>query len=285
MIQGHFPFSKKGSWLLACSLFLVSGLFGQGFTFPDKINPHGGSDCTACHFAKGEASKENYNAEACSDCHSVKAVNSHIHPLFNLNPSADNIHMPPNFKLKVSGDASCLTCHEVLCKVDRANQSFLRGGPYRQELDFCYQCHDQKLYARANPHNQVREDGSIDSDVCLHCHLKKPTPEDHPLISSQMHLGVNETCNKCHALHRHENEHQGVNVLTSKKTSLRHIRRSEKKLDVRLPLSEKNEIQCNTCHYPHGSFGIDQVHFGSSGENENYLRVPNEKLCIACHEL
>jgi len=260
-------------------------MYGQEFTLAGKSNPHGANDCSGCHNPQGEPSGRNFNPEACTECHSRSAINSHIHPLFDLDPVAANISLPEDFKLKENGDASCLTCHAVTCKLDRANQSFLRGGPYSQELDFCYRCHDEKRYARKNPHNQMRADGSIDPDVCLHCHLKKPTPEDHPLISSQMHLGVNETCNKCHALHRHENEHQGVNVLTSRKTSLRHIRRSERRLNVRLPLSPDNEIQCNTCHYTHGSFGIDEVHYGGSGENEHYLRIPNEKLCTACHEL
>ncbi|MCF7822552.1 MAG: hypothetical protein K9N35_00110 [Candidatus Marinimicrobia bacterium] len=285
MIKIHILRFIKGSRLIICSLFLVPTLSAQQFTFPERPNPHGGDDCSACHSTNGKPSKTNFQIASCSTCHSADAVNSHIHPLYHLNPASEIISMPENFKLDASGNASCLTCHEIRCKVDRANRTFLRDGPYSQELDFCYKCHDRELYARTNPHNQLLEDGSIDSDVCLYCHLKKPTPEDHPLISRQMHLGINETCNKCHALHRHENEHQGVNVVTSKKTSLRHIKRSEKRLNIKLPLSENNEIQCNTCHYIHGSFGIDQVHYGSSGENEHYLRVPNEKLCYACHEL
>lgn len=276
---------NKGSQLLFGSLFLVSFILGQDFTYPGKINPHGTEACSACHTSNKEPSQANYAQSACTQCHSAKAVNARIHSLFDLNPKAANMSIPADFPMDKVNEVSCLTCHQVSCKTDRANRAFLRGGPYRKELDFCYSCHDQALYERENPHEQLRADGSTDSGTCLHCHARPPSLEDHPLISREMHLGMEATCNKCHALHEHENSHLGLNVEKAQKTTLAHIRKTEKLLNIQLPLSPNNEIQCNTCHYIHGSLGIDHVIYETSGENEHYLRIPKVDLCYACHNL
>lgn len=285
----HFMLTNlQGSRFLLGSLFLASVIFGQGdqnFTYTGKTNPHGSADCAACHSTTGEPGRENYVQTSCAVCHSVDAVNSHIHALFDLNTQASGINMPPDFPLDETQGVTCLTCHQASCNIDRANRSFLRNGPYRVELDFCYSCHDPSVYERANPHNQLRADGTTDGGMCLFCHKQQPKLENDQLVSTEMHLGMDATCNKCHALYKHEDSHTGLNISEAKKATLSRMHSSEKRLKIKFPLSTDNKMQCNTCHYTHGTLGIDQVVYADGGENKHYLRIPDDKLCFACHDL
>ena len=70
------------------------------------------------------------------------------------------------------------------------------------------------------------------------------------------------------------------------KLSLPDSKKATKQLhNIKLPLSEDQRIQCNTCHYIHGSLGTDAVVYDGSGDNQYFLRLPKEQLCYACHDL
>lgn len=245
--------------------------YGQlPLTYADKPNPH----------------NKGLNAEQeCTTCHSLEAVNALIHPMHNLNPQNTQISIPDHFPLTSNGDMSCMTCHESVEKQTRSNRSFLRGGPYRQELDFCYNCHERQNYEKINPHQQLSEDGSINSAVCLNCHVRQPSADDHPTIAAEMQTEMKMTCNKCHALHTHEENHYGRNLKTSKTATLKQYDATQAQYGITLPLSQNDEIQCHTCHYIHGSLGIDAVIYEGSDENQYFLRLPKERLCYACHNL
>ncbi|MCF7921060.1 MAG: hypothetical protein K9M55_00015 [Candidatus Marinimicrobia bacterium] len=257
--------------LIVASVLSVSTISAQlTTTYSGKSNPH----------AEGLSKKWD-----CSECHSVDGINALIHPMFNLNPKSPQMSIPEDFPLSQKADLTCFTCHEAASKQTRSNRAFLRGGPYRRELEFCYNCHSIENYAKVNPHQQLREDGSINSTVCLHCHSRQPTATDHPMIAAELHGDMRSTCNKCHALHTHEQNHYGKNIPASKKATLKQYESTQKRYNIKLPLSQKNEIQCTTCHYIHGSLGIDAVVYAGSEENQHFLRLPREKLCYACHNL
>ncbi len=138
-----------------------------------------------------------------------------------------------------------------------------------------------------NPHKQVLANGSIDNSTCLQCHAKFPGKDDHPTIARAMQLGMAETCNKCHSLHRHEQNHQGKNIELSKRATVKRFNETQQKFGLILPLSEDNLIQCNTCHYTHGrgTLSVDQAVYNGDGENQRFLRLSKENLCYACHDL
>ena len=276
----------RGGRILFGSLLLTGVLFGQ-LTRANAENPHGSENCSLCHTQNGEASAQNLKKDVCSQCHSSAAVNALIHPIQNVNTESKKISIPDTFKLEADGTLGCLTCHQVACKVDRSNRAFLRGGPYRRELDFCYNCHSKTNYDKMNPHNQVQNDGSIDKSTCLQCHVKQPSKDDHPTIAREMQLDMAATCNKCHSLHAHEQNHQGKNIELSKKATIKRFKETQKKFGLTLPLSEDNLIQCNTCHYTHnrGTLAADQVVYEGDGENLRFLRLSKENLCYACHDL
>jgi len=256
--------------ILLCTLFLSPVMAQMPLTYSGKSNPH----------------KAGISADwNCTECHSTEAVNALIHPMYNLNTSSPQMSIPNTFPLVKGENMNCMTCHMVTNKQDRSNKAFLRGGPYRKELDFCYNCHSRENYGKVNPHQQLSKDGSVNSSVCLNCHAKQPSATDHPTIAAQMHTEMKATCNKCHALHSHEQNHYGKNLLGSKKATLKQFKATEKRYNISLPLSKDNEIQCHTCHYIHGSLGIDAVVYEGSEENQYFLRLPKEKLCYACHNL
>ena len=255
---------------LIAIIWMSSGLAQPVLTYPGKANPH------------ADGMRREWN---CTECHSMDAVNAQIHTMYNLNTSNPEISIPSNFPLTEKRGITCFTCHLEAEKQTRSNVSFLRGGPYRQELDFCYNCHEKKNYVKVNPHQQLREDGSINSGVCLHCHTKQPSATDHPTIATEMHAEMRSTCNKCHALHDHEQNHYGRNLLNSKKATLKQYEATQQRYGITLPLSKDKEIQCHTCHYIHGSLGIDAVIYAGSDENQHFLRLPKEQLCYACHNL
>ena len=276
----------RGSRILFGSLFFLSICYGQ-LTFPETINPHGSGQCAACHFEQGEPSFNNFNPAACDACHARDAVNSKIHQLNNVNISANGISVPQEFKIISPGQFDCTTCHAVVCKTDRANQTFLRGGPYKSELDFCFTCHQTDAFQQLNPHLQVTPDGKTDESTCLHCHLQLPDITADAPGNSAMRMDMTPTCNKCHALHRHENQHLGKSIDTDVKQIHQTMLATERRFELQFPLSANQEIQCNTCHYTHqrGVLNKEEVVFSGPAENQWRLRLSKEQLCLACHDL
>jgi len=275
-----------GSRILFGSLFILGICYGQ-LTFPDMPNPHGNDQCASCHFEQGEPNTNNFNPAACDACHSRDAVNNKIHQLNNVNINAAGISIPEEFTIGSTGKFDCTTCHAVVCKTDRANQTFLRGGPYKSELDFCFSCHQPDAFQQLNPHLQIRQDRSRDESTCQHCHLQVPDVNSDAIDNSLLRLDMTPTCNKCHALHRHENQHLGKSIDTDIKQIQNTMQASELKFKIKFPLSANLEIQCNTCHYTHqrGVLNKEEVVFAGPQENLWRLRLSKEQLCLACHDL
>ena len=130
-------------FLLVALLFLAGLAFGQDepLTKPGAINPHHGGDCNYCHSPNQNPAKTNYIAGSCVKCHSASAVDAEVHPLYHIKLTGEDITIPTDFPLVNKDSVTCITCHTMPVKFDRSNASFLRGGPYKEEIDFCYKCH------------------------------------------------------------------------------------------------------------------------------------------------
>ena len=276
-------FARRFRFLFVVIVIWGGSVFGQ-LTLPAAANPHHGGDCTICHPQDQKPARENYLLGSCIKCHSPEAVDVDIHPLFNLNLNAAGITIPDDFPLVHQDSLTCITCHIMPVKYNRSNSSFLRGGPYKEEIEFCYQCHERDKYEKLNPHVQmISDDGSVDHTICQVCHLNPPNPETPAKVAREMSLTMEATCNKCHALHTHEKNHWGINILKAKKGIYTQFQKSEKDYNISLPLGPEHQIQCNTCHYVHGRLGIDAVAFGGPGDNPHFLRMPPAILCYMCH--
>ena len=85
---------------------------------------------------------------------------AYIHPV-DIIPSDDKKPMIPDDLPLLEGKLVCSTCHDMYlqCQDDdqteALNRRFLRGAPYMKRTALCFRCHDEKKYARLDPHNQI----------------------------------------------------------------------------------------------------------------------------------
>jgi hypothetical protein len=212
-------------------------------------------------------------------------VSSNIHQLENIRLSEPGLSIPPAFKMSHADHFDCTTCHVPACRADRANTTFLRGGPYRNAIDFCFACHQKQAYPKLNPHRQILADGTLNRTGCLQCHSAVPDRETGEAAGLRSDMVT--TCNKCHALTRHEQDHLGRTISGEYPAIQKTLRQSEQTFQLTFPLSPADEIQCNTCHVTHERTVLspDGAVYAGSGENRWLLRIPKEKLCLACHDL
>lgn len=157
----------------------------------------------------------------------------------------------------------CKTCHGLkdmertpYRRVDKQAAHFLRGGPYPRLDDFCFRCHDREALERPNIHIMLDEQGKIREDHCTYCHEAVPQDRDQPHrpVDYRLRLPPETLCYGCHLKTPHFNalEHQAAKP---DETMRRHIRTSEQRQGIRLPLSRDGRVMCPTCHAPH-QYGV-----------------------------
>ncbi|MEQ1636536.1 MAG: hypothetical protein ABL903_07580 [Methylococcales bacterium] len=157
----------------------------------------------------------------------------------------------------------CKTCHgtkkiEELAfdKVDKKAEDFLKGGPYEPLTDFCYKCHEKKEHERPNIHMMLDKQGKIIEKTCKYCHAEV-LKRDRTYKTEELKLRMpRETlCFGCHLKTPHLNafEHQ----VKPSQEKLKQLQESIKKLGIILPLNNKGEMMCVTCHSPHPNGVLD----------------------------
>lgn len=184
-----------------------------------------------------------------------------FHHIVGVKPSKA-IEVPVKFKLGEQGELICATCHGLkdidktsVEKVDKNSVDFLIGGSYRRITGFCYRCHDEEKTQRDNIHVMLDSQGEIKKKNCTFCHEEVPD-RDKKLESSELKLRVSmqKICYGCHLKDPHFNsvEHQ---VKPAQKEMLERIHKHSKELNILVPLSEKEEVICISCHTPH-QYGV-----------------------------
>lgn len=184
-----------------------------------------------------------------------------FHHIVGVKPSKA-IKVPEKFKLGEQGELICATCHGLkdidktpVEKVDKTSADFLVGGSYRQLTGFCYRCHDEKKTQRDNIHVMLDEQGEIKKKNCTFCHEEVPDRDKElKLTELKLRLPMQQICLGCHLKDPHFNavEHQ---VEPAQKEMLERIEKHSKELGILIPLSEKQEVLCVSCHTPH-QYGV-----------------------------
>jgi len=184
-----------------------------------------------------------------------------LHHLVGVKAS-DDIHIPDEFKLGDDQELICATCHGLkdidktpVDEVDTESTDFLVGGGYRKITGFCYRCHEEKNTQRDNIHLMLDENGDIKKKQCEFCHEEVPDREKvKSLKDAKLRLPLTTICLGCHLKDPHFNavEHQ---VKPAKEEMLKRIEKNSKQQGIIVPLNEKNEVVCVSCHSPH-QYGV-----------------------------
>ncbi|BCG66053.1 MAG: hypothetical protein methR_P3929 [Methyloprofundus sp.] len=184
-----------------------------------------------------------------------------FHHIVGIKPSKA-INVPEKFTLGDEGELVCATCHGLkdidktpVEKVDTKSADFLLGGHYRKITGFCYRCHDEKKTTRENIHVMLDEQGEIKKKNCTFCHEEVPDREKKLEVADlKLRLSMQQICYGCHLKDPHFNsvEHQ---VKPAQKEMLERIEKNSKELNIIVPLSEKQEVLCVSCHTPH-QYGV-----------------------------
>jgi predicted CXXCH cytochrome family protein len=213
----------------------------------------------------------------CLECHDNYTMNHH--PV-NFKPIRD-IPFP-----LTDGKITCRTCH--FGDHESGGTYFLRGGPYLQQRDMCFECHHQKNYAGINPHRMLDKNGNIikivgEKPICIVCHVSKPDPETDITEDVEFRADVGFLCWRCHqpmanALFQHQH------LLVKPSREMRKtLEKNEKKMNVLLPLIPRDRVTCSTCHNPHQKGVILREAVAKGADAPARLRVPSPLLCSLCH--
>lgn len=166
---------------------------------------------------------------------------------------------PVSFELKDGKKLQCKTCHgldkmdeQPYDKIDKKNRDFLRGGPYRDLEQFCYNCHNKKDHERPNIHVLLDKKGEIVKQNCLYCHKEVHEKRDTLRQTSelQLRLPAETLCLGCHLKTPHLNavEHDEAKPKDEMK---KHMKAQAERHGIILPLSGEGKVMCVSCHAPH----------------------------------
>ncbi len=257
---------------------------------------------------------EGVSSTFCLKCH--KNGCSILHPARGIKVVEKRcLKIPANFPLS-NGYLTCVTCHDM----DSNNKFFLRtqkGKPFKNELDFCFECHIKSCYRKFNPHtSMLNSSGGYNAKVCIYCH------------GMGWNRKAYEMCVGCHTKAPHVGAYEHIiastdslkpyikdgkvlnvkelNINTEKKEFLKWYKEGK-------PILINGKITCITCHNPHPmtavkskSVSIDwkkmededfryklrklygRLEYYSINRNGVKLMVKpanKGKLCITCHSI
>jgi len=184
-----------------------------------------------------------------------------LHHVVGVKPS-EAINIPDVFKLGEQQELICATCHGLknidktpVEEVDTDSADFLVGGSYRGLTGFCYRCHDEKKTQRDNIHLMFDEQGDIKKENCTFCHEDVPERDKAQSITDvKLRLPLKTICLGCHLKDPHFNavEHQ---VKPAQDEMLERIEKNSKEQGIIVPLTDKKEVVCVSCHASH-QYGV-----------------------------
>lgn len=280
-------------------------------------DPHWREDaCIACHDGTPTDGNPRVRGKAgvnalCNNCHEVASVHSYIHAVGMVPSAAKSTRMPPSFRQAITrgdGIVTCIACHDLpmQCKKERfaerdLNPLFFRGGPYKTRTGLCYNCHDPSHYERLNPHDQISDEGELNTQVCTVCHKVTPNRREARSIND-VSFNVTEDlaklCTGCHpwrphpgggwAVYAQGSSPEGPNhLIQPPEKILRQLKRSEKMKDMVLPLDPATgRIFCATCHNPHERGVQRNARADKGADGFKRLRTSGSgmAICVNCHD-
>lgn len=292
-------------------------LADEKIAFEEVPNPHWRADaCVACHLEKAEEDGKvpplrttDYNG-LCGNCHDPSLVAEYIHAVDIEPPDEFLDRMPEDFLAALDrggGVLTCIVCHDLPMHCDERsfeqaeiNPLFFRGGPYSSRTDLCFNCHDPEDYERYNPHDQVTDEGELDTEQCFFCHNVTPNRSAAKSIDDVTFNVVEDLKQLCTGCHPYS-PHPGGSWFGATGNKIGggpdHLKVPPEKIRRRLEVMEAKSgtvmprepgtgsIFCATCHNPHerGVQFIREADVGADGYKR--LRRGKFEICLACHEM
>ncbi len=215
----------------------------------------------------------------CLDCHQYR---ENHHPI-DVAPSN-----PEGFPFPLyDGKIRCLTCHTA--NHEEGGQKLLRGGPYADRRELCFQCHSQDKYAEIDPHVMLYPNGNVvnvnGQPVCLVCHAVKPDPAKDRTGDVRFRADIAFLCWRCHAPMADPQFFNQHFLLKPSLSMVRLIERKEQELQITIPLVPRSRITCSTCHNPHQKGVILYGPSAKGADASSKLRLPTPAICLVCHEM
>jgi hypothetical protein len=208
-------------------------------------------------------------------------------------PSEEKKSRIPDDLPLVNGKLVCSTCHDMYLQCQNEgntqaiNRKFLRGPHYIKRTTLCFRCHEEKQYAKLDPHNQISESGEINDNKCLYCHAEMPDAKVQSYSDVKLIGKLEVLCFRCH--HKQSKFHpiNANHLRVPSEAVLANMEETENKLGVILPLDNEGKISCPTCHNPHERGVLPSEKASAQGASEKYrlrLAAKNLQICIACHK-
>lgn len=244
--------------------------FYQPYIFHDA-NPK--TECVTCHECDCDDLTEISDAATCLKCHSS------LKEKFNKHTKAE--------------DKTCIMCHEL----GTGLQAMFAGEDFTANP--CFKCHNDKIKS----FDQEYVHGPVAGGSCIVCHNPHGSEFEHSLnvpeilLCASCHSNIedeleendlhqpfkNGDCAKCHDPHSTNNrwvllkssEQLCLNCHKEQGTMEVHLHpynvKPRQKLNVNLELTDKGDLECISCHYPHSS------------NSEHLLKVTEDFTCMGCH--
>ncbi len=296
-------------------LLLTFGMAALAVADEDlTINPHWSKTkdkCLSCHEhipERGEQLNLRYGGDInrlCNRCHFEISKDKYIHASGMIAPQTMLDKMPEEFLsgLDDEGRITCAVCHDMTYQClseefgrKKDNLLFHRGAPFEKRTDLCYNCHEPSAYKKMNPHDQINDEGELNTDICTYCHAILPDRRNAKSIADVKFKFDNfdMLCLRCHTDDAYA---VGCVIGYEKDGSPRyHAGRPDEGMSVRIEANQEGailpldlvtgKIFCGTCHNPH-ELGVQRRSEADAGaDSHKLLRISqiNSGICLGCHD-
>ena len=272
------PGRRAGWFILAiCALTLTScGSLDNFLANREEVSNSAHEACISCR-------DKSEKGDTCLICHPDYTKNHH--PIDFAPPENALVHVDKDKFPLFAGKIQCFTCHTTTGpNIDR-NQKLLRGGPYGDNRELCFQCHRQDRYSEIDVHKMLQEDGAFRTIegklVCTFCH-----PEDinnlYTTDTVQFKADISFLCLRCHPEMRSPHIRPHFYKVPAD-TMLAKIDEFVERYKVILPLVPRGRMSCATCHNPHQKGVLVDERAMAGADSPYRLRAEKFLLCYGCH--
>jgi len=235
------------------------------------------------HKACIDCRNESGTGDTCLVCHPGYKKNHH--PIDFTPPKIDLVHVDEKKLPLFAGKIQCFTCHTAEGKHTEGNDKLLRGGPYEDNRQLCFQCHYQDKYSKIDVHVMHEKNGAFriieGKLVCTFCHPQNIN-NLYTTDTVEFKADISFLCLRCHPVMSSPHIRLHFYKVPSEKVKNK-MKEFESKNTVILPLVPRGRISCATCHNPHQKGVLVDAGAMAGADSLHRLRTEQGLLCYGCH--